>query len=461
MSILAQKLDEVRTAATIAKKLSPAMVRVMTAPSVTDQDGIWPREWVVANETSPGSLTVYAKVNTTVALMQRELLAAGRYNEAGNVGHDFTDLGLLVRDVLVRGAEVLLAETREKYAEQEAQGHGYARSWRWTVTGTACARSTMLRDFKDSGELVAESLGAAMIALCDHGPFWGLVDERSSRVTFTFDPVAQHEPMRQQPQQQQQAQDVPETSTRDLFDPGLAHLAYLMPAHFRTVLLSAHFSVGATVVSDRPSALKALERAGIATRSRDGATVDTLTELGTDVHRAVTRLGQLGVLSTRRTPLRHQLLAQVVADDFETVALVDDHRRLFRGARKFRSFFLRSHETKGLTDLLVAGLIQSTARRQNPNGPAPVRLTEAGMLCLMVWDAAHERRDLPEVAASMDPAHHGLAITPPHDVLIAIPTKEVVAKYPEYYIMGPGRVIADRVLCEHDYHLTDSCPCCP
>lgn len=115
MSTLAQKLDEVRNAAAIAKKLTPAMVRAMTAPSMTDSDGIWPREWVVANESSPGSLTVYAKVNTTVALMARELLAAGRYNEAGNVGHDFTDLGLIVRDVLVRGAEVLLEETRQEY----------------------------------------------------------------------------------------------------------------------------------------------------------------------------------------------------------------------------------------------------------------------------------------------------------------------------------------------------------
>lgn len=63
--------------------------------------------------------------------------------------------------------------------------------WRWTVRGTACARSTMPRDFEDSGEVAADSLGAAMIALCERGPFWGLVDERSNVVAFTFEAIAE------------------------------------------------------------------------------------------------------------------------------------------------------------------------------------------------------------------------------------------------------------------------------
>lgn len=63
--------------------------------------------------------------------------------------------------------------------------------WRWTAKGPACAHSTVPRDFEDSGEISAESLGAAMIALCDRGPFWGLIDERSNVVTFTFERIAE------------------------------------------------------------------------------------------------------------------------------------------------------------------------------------------------------------------------------------------------------------------------------
>lgn len=380
MSTLAQKLDEVRSAAIIAKKLTPAMVRVMTAPSVTDQDGIWPREWAVANETSPGSLTIYAKVNTTVALKARELLDVGRYNEAGNIGHDFTDLGLLVRDVLVRGAEVLLEETRKEYAEQEAQ-------------------------------------------------------------------------------------DAPEASPagEPVLDPQHLHLAYSMPENLRRMLMAPLPVVGATVLVNRFSAMKAFIRAGILSTKDDVWNMGTLTELGLGVHRAVAELLRIKVLSTSRTPLRHEVLAEVVADAYQTIALVDSDKRVFRGTPgKARSFFLRSHEVKCLTDLADLGWIESRVRSGNPHGPAKVRLTDAGMRCLMTWDGAHERWDLPSVVASYsDPQHHRLAQIPPEQVINVLPTKEVVTAYSDYYIAGPGRVIADRVLCEHNYHLTDSCPCCP
>ncbi len=36
-----------------------------------------------------------------------------------------------------------------------------------------------------------------------------------------------------------------------------------------------------------------------------------------------------------------------------------------------------------------------------------------------------------------------------------------VARYPEYYIAGPGRDEASRTDCGHGYYLTDSCPLCP
>lgn len=377
MSTLAQKLDEVRTAAAIAKKLTPAMVRVMTAPSVTDPGGVWPREWVVASESSPGSLTVYAKVNTTVALMARELLATGRYNEAGNVGHDFTDLGLLVRDVLVRGAETLLEETRKEYAVR-------------------------------------------------------------------------------------QPQDIPEAPARELLDPLHLHLAYSMPANLRRMLMATHPTVGATVLVDHSPAMKAFTRAGILSTQDDVWHMGTLTELGLAVRRAAAELLRIKVLSTPRTPLRHEMLAEVVADTYQAIALVDSDKRAFRGTSgKARSFFLRSYEVKCLTNLADLGWIESRVRSGNPNGPAKVRLTEAGMRCLMTWDGAHGRWDLPSIAASSDPQHDRLALIPPEQIINALPTKEVVRVHPNYYIAGPGRVIADRVLCEHDYHLTDSCPCCP
>lgn len=35
--------------------------------------------------------------------------------------------------------------------------------------------------------------------------------------------------------------------------------------------------------------------------------------------------------------------------------------------------------------------------------------------------------------------------------------------YPGYYLAvdGPGRRAAQASKCEHDYYITDSCPCCP
>lgn len=504
MSILAQKLDEVRNAATIAKKLSPAMVRAMTAPSFTDQDGIWPREWVVANETAPGSLTVYAKVNTTVALMQRELLAGGRHNEAGNVGHDFTDLGLLVRDVLVRGAEVLLEETLKAYADQkgvltagiiaklsesqrdaivsspsgnfcQAQGpvvlnalirQGLAikrydlnfalttlgRAVHAVLTDTTDERRAELADVQDQLERKRQ-LGLTQTEIAT-------LSLRRTRLEQALMQQAVTEPMRQQPQQQQQAQDAPETPARELLDPHHLHLAYLMPERLRRLLMAAHPSVGAMVCVPRASIMKPLVRAGVVETKNETWVVGKLTELGLAVHHAVAELWRIGVLSTTRTPLRHQILAQVVRGFFQTIAQVDSDDREFRGEGRASSFFLKGHEVKCLTDLLRMGWIESKPRRQNPNGPAPVRLTEAGMRCLMTWDGAYGRLDLPDVESYTEPQHHRLASIPPENVINALPTKETVKQYPDYYIPGPGRVVADRVLCDHGYHLTDSCPCC-
>lgn len=40
------------------------------------------------------------------------------------------------------------------------------------------------------------------------------------------------------------------------------------------------------------------------------------------------------------------------------------------------------------------------------------------------------------------------------------PTVEDVRTHPDYWIAGPGRLVAERTHCPHDYYLTDSCPCC-
>lgn len=41
-----------------------------------------------------------------------------------------------------------------------------------------------------------------------------------------------------------------------------------------------------------------------------------------------------------------------------------------------------------------------------------------------------------------------------------VPTVADVRAYPAYYILGPGRELAETVPCPHGYFLTDSCPGC-
>jgi hypothetical protein len=40
-------------------------------------------------------------------------------------------------------------------------------------------------------------------------------------------------------------------------------------------------------------------------------------------------------------------------------------------------------------------------------------------------------------------------------------TPGIVKRYSKYFINGPGIQIASRTYCDHEYKLTDSCPCCP
>lgn len=64
--------------------------------------------------------------------------------------------------------------------------------------------------------------------------------------------------------------------------------------------------------------------------------------------------------------------------------------------------------------------------------------------------------------AALRAADYAIAATlaPSADVLAKAPTAATVKAYPDYYIVGPGRKIADATLCSHGYRLTDSCPGC-
>ena len=50
-------------------------------------------------------------------------------------------------------------------------------------------------------------------------------------------------------------------------------------------------------------------------------------------------------------------------------------------------------------------------------------------------------------------------VQPPDMLTRPITTADVKA-YPEYFILGPGRDIAQNTLCAHAYTLVDSCPNC-
>jgi hypothetical protein len=67
--------------------------------------------------------------------------------------------------------------------------------------------------------------------------------------------------------------------------------------------------------------------------------------------------------------------------------------------------------------------------------------------------------ELVEVGAVDDRDEPGERLVAPHP-LPEVPTVEDVRAHPDYWIAGPGRLVAERTRCAHDYFLTDSCPCC-
>ncbi|MFI6215658.1 hypothetical protein ACIBCD_27010 [Nocardia brasiliensis] len=58
-------------------------------------------------------------------------------------------------------------------------------------------------------------------------------------------------------------------------------------------------------------------------------------------------------------------------------------------------------------------------------------------------------------------ARHLTIPPPPADVLAKdAPSIADVKAWPDFFISGPGRAVASRTHCPHDYYLTDSCPGC-
>ncbi|WP_280455464.1 hypothetical protein [Nocardia brasiliensis] len=58
-------------------------------------------------------------------------------------------------------------------------------------------------------------------------------------------------------------------------------------------------------------------------------------------------------------------------------------------------------------------------------------------------------------------ARHLTIPRPPADVLAKdAPTLADLKAWPDFFISGPGRAVASRTHCPHDYYLTDSCPGC-
>lgn len=95
----------------------------------------------------------------------------------------------------------------------------------------------------------------------------------------------------------------------------------------------------------------------------------------------------------------------------------------------------------------------------SPIGPLPplfghprVRADCACGTTFGAWDESHLRNKY---------AEHLSISQPPAEVLAKdAPTLADVHKWPEFFILGPGRAVASQTPCPHDYRLTDSCPGC-
>lgn len=345
MSTLAAKLDEIRRAAAIAKKLSPAMQKAMTAPTFAlDVVG---KPHVVEGENGVLALR-NVRVGTVCALIDRGLANILQYDEGGMTkSNSFTELGLLVRDVLLRGADVVLEETRDAY---------------WA--------GLSVNELNQQLVAVEEARKAKQIS--------------PALLTYTCRRVVEE-----------------------------LHARALVENEARVYLSEAPCAD-----AEDPSLLQAMPR---------------------------------------RTVELHLVLARVADRQYRKSATSDS---LYRHEVRPKSVVTRvvDEEMSRTHRFLDLGWVKVAF---GPSLPTLI-LTDLGMKALMIWDGAYTRNDFPQVPVAnvgtfVNPLAQGI---PPREVIVQRPTKEVVRRFPEYYLQGPGRYIARDVMCEHDYQLTDSCPCC-
>lgn len=63
-------------------------------------------------------------------------------------------------------------------------------------------------------------------------------------------------------------------------------------------------------------------------------------------------------------------------------------------------------------------------------------------------------------SAIRGPLRYTWGAVPPLEVLTRVPSRDAVREFPDFYLAGPGRALAEVVPCLHLYNLTDSCPGC-
>jgi hypothetical protein len=516
MSILAAKLDEIRTAAAIAKKLSPAMQKAMTAPTFAlDVVG---KPHVVEGES--GALALRnVQVNTVCALIDRGLVNTLQYDEGGMTkSNSFTELGLLARGVLLRGADVMLEEGRQAAATEVAEG--LSDGLRDALLTTPDESGLRLAPLGTRGFLERQGLAtfytAGWFSLTDFGILvWRVLSARATRIAEC------ETALRQVGTELDGAKiDLPDATTQtgptnkewsalaDDVKQVLHGKFWIIPTEgarltdrhdvlgpYNTVVLAAQVAanyraegIACDVIQSvtRPVATCADTECVSSGRAllcdTHGPEFDAMNdnnphgyEPGDVTHPMVTRRDcdrRQGVKEAQTPVEVLPLVADMPRRTVELhLALARAADRQYRKSPSLGRIYIRSASgVRRATDdertmaNHFGDLSWATWRAVVLGERLSVLcLTDLGMKALMVWDGAYTRNDFPQVplANNVGTFVNPLAVgVPPREVLVVMPTKAVVEKYSEYYLLGPGRYFADQVSCEHDYRLTDSCPCC-
>jgi hypothetical protein len=449
MSILAAKLDEIRTAAAIAKKLSPAMQVAMKTRETEVHEAV--RIWAAKNEN--GDLSLFAvNAGTTAALVKRELLHPLRsQNEFHIEHHVFTDLGLLVRDILLHGAEAVLDDVRRAAAD-EVVGQ-LSKELRDALLTAPDESGLRLAPVGTRNFLARQGLATFYVdswfSLTDFGILvWRVLSARVSAMR-----AAAVDALRQVGAELDGAKiDLPvePAQTESTTEKRSALAEYTAPRDPGTLDSGDNSNPHDYEPGDITHPMATDPNCRICGSTRR------------DCERRQERVESIDAVDLvaempRRTVELHLVLARVANHQYgKTVASGRLHRHEVRPQRAVTQVV--AEELSAVHRFMGLGWV-----RQRPGSIwAGLSLTDLGMKALMVWDGAYTRNDFPQVAVAnvgtfVNPLAEGV---PPREVLVASPTQEVVRRYPEYYLQGPGRYFAQQVDCEHGYRLTDSCPCC-